>query len=1046
MIRIGLGKPVVSIFTMGALVFLFYLFIQSFSRETERSRSLGSAGLKDVGARFSSELNVGPCCGSDREKTAMEVYGQLPLRFEANLGQLTDRVQFSLRGSSYMLFLTPGEAVLSLLSSSISTLVDPHSQSNSNPQRRRFSQAVVRLEFIDANLEAPAEGSGQLPGFVNYFTDSDPQHWHADIPTYARVRYRQFYPGVDLVYYGSQNRNLEYDFILAPGANPSNIKIRIGGVESLSLNPEGDLELAFPGGGQLIQRAPTIFQKIDEKRRPVEGGYKLLADNVIGFEISSYDQTQPLVIDPELIYSTYLGGLVVDAGNAVDVDEAGQAFITGATFSNEFPVDDAFQPSLAAKSDAFVTKLDADGVVLFSTYLGGEQSDHGADIAVGIDGSAFITGSTTSPDFPTMNPLDGTHNGQQDAFVTRLNPAGNALIFSTFHGGTRADQGFGVALDSDDNAYVTGYTSSSDFPTLDPLQAENAGEADVFVSKFQTDGAAMVYSTYFGGSGDDGFLPPGAVNGVPRINCRIAVHKEEATITGTTFSDNFPTLNPLQAGRNGFSDAFVARLASDGGSLLYSTFLGGSDRDIATDIAVDDAGNAYVIGTTRSNDFPHTVGVIQNTFGGGGNDAFVARVATDGSALLYSTYLGGTGADTGNGIGIDADGNATITGQTTSTDFPIQDPLQALNGTTDAYVATLSVDASSLLFSTYLGGSANEVGQGVAVDKESALYITGHTNSDDYPTISPFQADFAGEMDAFVTKLADVDPVYAYEYVAKIVCGLVEDPEDMRLTRGYYATTINVHSPGKKEARFFKKLALTYPPGGQQPGKIYPIAEDILQEDEALAVDCLDIRERLFPEPNNFPAPYIEGFIVIQSTASLDVTAVYTTSALDASNNVSAHSSIDVEKVPERSRQVDLAITKKAAHLCGIVSDQIQICLILYEIVVSNNGPNDAFNVEVADELRRTGNEGGFLIVDPTIFQVLPDGEFTVINQTGQISTMKIEIPEIPSGAATRIRFVALSTNPSDTPHILIDTASVFSDEVESNSQNNTFVLQTELN
>jgi len=462
----------------------------------------------------------------------------------------------------------------------------------------------------------------------------------------------------------------------------------------------------------------------------------------LGFEVGAYDASLPLVIDPTLVYSTYLGGSGFDYGSGIAVDSAGNAYVTGQTYSTDFPTANPFQAARVGGPDAFVAKLNAAGSALvYSTYLGGNGDDYGRGIAVDAAGNAYVTGETGSTNFPTANPLQASNaGGNYDAFVAKLNAAGSALVYSTYLGGSDYDYGYGIAVDAAGNAYVTGETFSTNFPTANPLQASNAGGPNAFVAKLNAAGSALVYCTYLGGSGGDsgqGIAVDAAGN---------------AYVTGETGS-NFPTANPFQASNAGGPDAFVARLNATGSALVYSTYLGGNGNDHGSAIAVDAAGNAYVTGETFSTNFP-TANPLRASNAGGG-DVFVAKLNAAGSALVYCTYLGGSSWDYGTGIAVDAAGNAYVTGLTGSTNFPTANPLQAANagGNYDAFVAKLNAAGSALVYSTYLGGSDTDFGYGIAVDAAGNAYVTGETYSRNFPTANAFQ-NSNSYSDAFIAKLS----------------------------------------------------------------------------------------------------------------------------------------------------------------------------------------------------------------------------------------------------------------------------------------------------
>jgi len=693
-----------------------------------------------------------------------EGYGRLPLTFEANQGQTDPQVKFLARGRGYTLFLTGTEAVLAL----------------NQPQRARresfmpssapsASSAVqLRLPLLGANPQPEVRGLDELPGKSNYFIGNDPSKWRTNVPTYGRVEYRNVYPGINLVHYGNQ-RQLEYDFVVAPGADPRAIKFEVEGAERIEIDEGGDLVMHV-AGDEVRQHKPLVYQEVGGVYREIAGRFLLRVPgpqsairspkSEIGFEIGPYDPGQTLVIDPVLVYSTYLGGGGEDWGFGIAVDSAGNAYVTGRTGSTNFPTASPLQPTYGSGThDVFVAKLNAAGsALLYSTYLGGSGDDDARGIAVDAAGSAYVTGYTTSSNFPTASPLQPANGGgDNDAFVAKLNPGGSALVYSTYLGGSGEDGGQGIAVDSSGNAYVAGWTRSTNFPTASPLQPAWGGgdwsAFDAFVAKLNAAGSALVYSTYLGGTGSDyGFA--------------ISVDSSgNAYVAGATPSTNFPTANPLQAtNAGGWSDAFVAKLNPAGSALLYSTYLGGSGEDVGSGIAVDSSGNAYVTGFTKSYNFP-TVGPLQPAHGGWACcDAFAAKLNAAGSALVYSTYLGGSGEDFGQGIAVDSSGNAYVTGRTYSTNFPTASPLQAAYGgwVFDAFVAKLNPAGSALVYSTYLGGSGDDMGLGIAVDSASNAYVTGSTGSTNFPTASPLQTAYGGgTYDAFVAKIATNRPPVA---------------------------------------------------------------------------------------------------------------------------------------------------------------------------------------------------------------------------------------------------------------------------------------------
>jgi beta-propeller repeat-containing protein len=657
-------------------------------------------------------------------------YGRLPLSFEPNEGQTDARVKFLSRASGYTLFVTADEAVFAGRDGS-----------------------VERMRLVGANPKPRFEPLDKQPGISNYFIGNDPSKWRTNVPNYGRVALRGVYPGIDLIFYGNE-RQLEYDWGVAPGADPKRIHVKWEGTNHLTKNASGDLVLSASLGVSMVQRKPVILQ---EGKR-IEGGYAVHGREV-AFELAKYDAGKPLVIDPVLVYSTYLGGSGFDDGNGIAVDGSGNAYVTGSTLSTNFPTANSLQASNGSGSinyDAFVTKINATGsAYVYSTYLGGSGFDRGGGIAVDGSGNAYVTGSTNSTNFPTTDPIQASYGGGNgDAFVTKINAAGSALVYSTYLGGGGFDDGSGIAVDGSGNAYVTGGTGSTNFPTANPLQASIGGGGDAFVTKINAAGSALVYSTYLGGRLHALVQPPGvgpAGDGASGIAVDGAGN---AYVTGVTSSTDFPTAKPLQASLNGGLNAFVTKINAAGSAYVYSTYLGGSAEDSGQGIAVDGAGNAYITGVTTSIDFP-TANPLQGSNGGSSYDAFVTKINAAGSALVYSTYLGGSGFDIAWGVAVDGSGNAYVTGYTTSTDFPTINPLQAGNGggNGDAFMTKINADGSAYQYSTHLGGSRSQ-GGGIAVDGQGNAYVTGYTTSTDFLTTNRLQASSGGGDDAFVLSIS----------------------------------------------------------------------------------------------------------------------------------------------------------------------------------------------------------------------------------------------------------------------------------------------------
>jgi hypothetical protein len=651
-----------------------------------------------------------------------KAYGQIPLSFEANQGQTDPQVNFLARGSGYVLFLTPTQAVLSL------------------------QKDVVRMQLLGANASPNVAVLDRQATTSSYFVGDDPRQWRTNVANYGKVEYLGVYPGVDLVYYGNQQQ-LEYDFVVGPGANPSVIQLLFQGSQNVTLDLEGNLVM-HTAGGDLVEHAPLVYQDATGGRQTVSGRYVRLGQDRVGFQVGAYDTSRQLVIDPVLSFSTLLGfGQVTGTGIAVDA--SGSAYVTGYASSSDFPITPgAVQAKSAGFQNTFVAKLNATGTALvYATYLGGSSSDGSTGIAVDSSGNAYITGVTHSNNFPTtLGAVQRTYTGTGDAFVAKLNATGTALLYSTYLGGRGVNQANGITVDALGDAYVTGYTNSSDFPTTPgAMQTRLAGFHNGFVAKLNATGTALVYATYLGGSGND-------------YASAIAVDATgNAYVTGSTYSTDFPTTSgAAQRTYGGGGDAFVAKLSSTGSALLYSTYLGGNSADQANGIAVDASGNAYLTGYTNSPNFPTTLGAVQTRLAGVQN-AFVAKLNATGTALVYATYLGGSGNDYGTAIAVDASGDAYVTGSTYSTDFPTT-PLvlqRAYGGAGDAFVAKLNATGTALLYSSYLGSSGADQGDSIAVDASANAYVTGLTTSSSFPTTpTAVQLAFGGAYDGFIARIS----------------------------------------------------------------------------------------------------------------------------------------------------------------------------------------------------------------------------------------------------------------------------------------------------
>jgi hypothetical protein len=717
-----------------------------------------------------------------RDSDAVSAYGALPLSFEPNLGQTDERALFLSRGKHETLFLTRDGATLMLQGS------DRHGVPTRDSYSRWFSdlppEAALGFSFVDANAHPRVTGVQPLPGVSNYLKGNDPSKWITDVTHYAGVSYDDLYEGVDLTYYGNDQGELEFDLTIAPGTNPASISIAYSGVRELTIDTSGALVLEL-GGVELRQPQPSMYQWIDGTMRHVRGSYVLHGPNEVGFLVGEYDPAAALVIDPVISYSTYLGGSGDEFPIWSDIDSSGNFYVTGITFSPDFPTTPGvFQEQPSGRADAFVAKLNPAGTgLVFSTYLGSK----GFDVAIGLDVSSsgvVVTGATSSPQFPTTPGSFERHfsGGREDAFVTKLDPTGSSLVFSTFLGGQGIDEGFISFFDAAGNVYVEGDTGSKKFPITEASfqTTYGGGPVDGFVTKLNPTGSALVYSTYVGGSdfdgAHDGWLDssgnfyidgltastdfpttPGAyqpelAGGLDAFAAKVdptASTLDYATyiggtgdedvldmtvdaggnayVPGPTTSTDFPTtpgaFQPSFQGGEG--DGYVIKLNPTGASAVYSTYLGGSAFDLAGAIRVDGQGAAHVPGITASSDFPVTLDAFQPFYAGGPTDAFVAVLAANGSALLSSSFLGGSGEDGSAGAGawLDGSGNFYVPGFTDSADFPTTEGgFQTANaGGFDVFLVKLALDeASAAMANATAGGSDvpaarhdRERGQGV---------------------------------------------------------------------------------------------------------------------------------------------------------------------------------------------------------------------------------------------------------------------------------------------------------------------------------------------
>jgi len=665
-----------------------------------------------------------------------EGFGKLPLTFQVNAGQVDPAVRFVSRTQRSTLFLTPSEAVLSL-------------------RGGEDESAVVRWRMAGGNRNPRVVGESLLPTKTNYFRGNDASQWRTDIANYAQVRYQSVYPGIDVLYRGNE-RQVEYDFVIAPKANPGRIRMAFEGAESMTLGKDGELILRT-AAGDLVQPRPYVYQEVHGRRQTIDGRYALRASNEVGFVLGRYDRSRALVIDPVLVWSTYLGGSIEDLGYAIAVDGSGNTYVTGATGSTDFPTASPIQGTKAYDWDVFVTKINAAGTaIVYSTFLGGNGwNEYGLGIAVDSSGNAYITGATNATDFPgvTGGSIQSSFGGtgsNRDAFATRINAAGNAIDWSTYLGGSGDEIAYGIAADSSGNCYVVSATGSSTLSFIDgsALQPSSNGNGDAFVVKIDSSGA-KVYATFLGGSGGE-------------FGQSIAADSSgNAWVAGVTGSTDFPgvTGGSLQSTNAGGDDLFVAKLNSGGTSLLYATYFGTSNNEWLQEMRRDGSGNIYLIGETESTAWPGVTGSSAQPSNAGSYDIYVTKLNSTATAITWSTYLGGSDYDASAGVGIDSSGNVYVGGMTNSTDFPVSSAFQSTygGGTVDAVAAKLNSAGTAVTWSTYLGGTDEDQAFGAVADSSGNLYMVGFTDSSAFPgtSSSAIQPTYGGGVDVWVSKIAN---------------------------------------------------------------------------------------------------------------------------------------------------------------------------------------------------------------------------------------------------------------------------------------------------
>ncbi len=691
------------------------------------------------------------------------------IAFVENIGQWDSRVLYRTEVQGAVIWLTSTGPYFEFLRQ-LETSASPHAGvldeflSRNRSTRQRVEKLIISTAFVGANADPIAVGNDKLEFKSNFFIGNDQTNWRTDVPSYSSVTIRNVYDGIDVTYYGSRDGNFEYDFVVAPGASFENIRMRYGGTESLTVDSGGNLMVAT-GWHTFHERQPSIFLDINGKREEIDGRFSVTEGTTVQFQLlDSLDPSSTLIIDPKIVFSTYLGGVGYDEGNSVAVDAEGYVYITGNTWSADFPQLNSHH-ALAGPTDVFVSKLSPSGEsLIYSTYIGGQGNggysgyESVSGIAVDVNGRAYICGETLSSDFPRVNnflPLSNPYNG----FVARLSPSGNALEFSSYVGGpTGGCAATEITVDDFGCTYLVGVAYGYDFPVVGAFQPlPGGGESlDGFLLKLDPSGMNLIFSTYFGGNDRDG------ISGVAVTESgRIAV-------AGSTNSVDFPLKRPIMTEVDGHygEDGFVAMFSADGDSLIYSTILGGSNLDAVYQVDVDNEGCAYVTGRTSSANFPVKREFL--TFYDGDN-GFLSKISPNGDSLIFSTHLGGSLYDEAFDVVV-VGGCAVVTGETKSSNFPLKDAYQSTLRSQDGFLTKYSASGDALEYSTFLGGSGYERIFGMAADADGATYVTGVTTSLNFPLINSYQGA-TGNFDAFVVKLTD-----------EFLCGEVDASGEISLT------------------------------------------------------------------------------------------------------------------------------------------------------------------------------------------------------------------------------------------------------------------------
>ena len=723
--------------------------------------SLWSPRPLDWAQQPTASINTGASAG----EADPEASPSRPLAFEPNQGQMDKAVKFLVHGRGQQVYLTSEQVVLQL-----------------TPAAGSAQTTVLRLRFVNANPEPALFGQDRLPGVVNYYIGQDPAGWHTGIPTFGRVKYAGLYPGIDAVFYGTQEKDalsqIEHDFLVAPGADPQAIAMEVEGARGLRLDEQGNL-LIETAGKPVLLRKPVLYQMNGRRRTFVEGAYQPRGRGQFGYRVGAYNHLLPLIIDPVIDFSTYFGGSSDDYGYAITTDAAGNVYLTGATNSHDFPAAAGFAgagsqcPSdLPTREcyDAFVTKINPAGTaILYSTYIGNPGEDEGRAIVVDNSGNAYITGLVSLAGAPPLEDLFI----YKYALVAKLGPTG-AMAYGFAFGNGPGLIGYGIDIDSQGQAYVVGEVSGSIPTTGSAIQPQKGEMTDGFLAIFNAAGNGVLYSTYLGGNNTYCGVCASKVTGVAVDGAG------KAYVTGQA-APSFPTTpNAYRSTFGGLWEGFVAKIdptLSGMAGLLYSSYIGGEDTDLGSAITLDATGKVYLTGSTQSDDFPTTAGALDRACGSDGvcnpttvcnsgtppvcytdpkTDVFVVKMdltQSGAASFLYGTYVGGGGQEVGNGIVVDNAGGIQVAGKTWSPDFPTKYAYQAaIGGKDDIFLFELNPAGSQLNYATFIGGGSNDEATGIARDANGNTYLTGSTGSGAYPVVNPLRAR-SGGWEAFILRL-----------------------------------------------------------------------------------------------------------------------------------------------------------------------------------------------------------------------------------------------------------------------------------------------------